>query len=92
MFSFDVLRQNSPRSGHLTLLHQSPSHPAPNKEIIEGLYSIRKTPYECSFASRLMGCPIGYDGQSYLIHRDWETQAPWMDLLADIGLHYSLSQ
>lgn len=89
-FSYDVLQQPQPQHQTLRLPTPPPSHSAPNPETLSALYSIHKTPYLSSFASRLLGTHGTCQEHQRLIHRDWETCSPWMDLLSDIRLHYSL--
>jgi hypothetical protein len=57
---------------------------------IEALYSIRTTPYNNSFLSRIDG---KLDSQSTgLIAVDWDARAPWTELMADIVAHHRLRQ
>ena len=66
------------------------SHTSVDPEVINALYSIRTTPYANSFLSRIQGTstyiPPG------LLAVDWETRAPWMDLLRDIPDHFAFAQ
>jgi hypothetical protein len=64
------------------------SHP-PN-EVLAALRSIRCTPFERSFLSRLHGC-LDPEPKPVLFV-DWDTQSPWMDLMEDVRDHYLLSQ
>lgn len=91
-FSYDVLRQPDYQHNTLRLPSQSPSHSAPNEETLHALYSISKTPYMSSFASRLLGGQNRCEENHRPVHRDWETRALWMDLLSDIRLHHYLRQ
>ncbi|KAI9067990.1 hypothetical protein FKP32DRAFT_1588181 [Trametes sanguinea] len=74
-----------------TLTPLNPPRPvAPvNPQVLEALYAIQTTPYECSFLSRLQG--FGARKQHRVIAVDWETRAPWMDLMSDIREHHALS-
>ncbi|KAJ3902437.1 hypothetical protein F5879DRAFT_1010915 [Lentinula edodes] len=56
-------------------------------ETVDALCSIRKTSYGNSFASRLYGNHARTPG---LIHVDWDTKTPWMNLMEDIREHYQL--
>ncbi|KAJ3849613.1 hypothetical protein EV368DRAFT_75604 [Lentinula lateritia] len=56
-------------------------------ETVDALCSIRKTSYGSSFASRLYGNHARTPG---LIHVDWDTKTPWMNLMEDIREHYQL--
>ncbi|KAJ4479685.1 hypothetical protein C8J55DRAFT_560838 [Lentinula edodes] len=56
-------------------------------ETVDALCSIRKTLYGHSFASRLHGNHARTPG---LIHVDWDTKTPWMNLMEDIREHYQL--
>ena len=91
-FSYDALQQ--PESQHRTLRIPPPlpSHSAPSQETLSALYSISKTPYISSFASRLLGGQNTFEEHHRPVHRDWETRTLWMDLLYDIRLHGSLRQ
>lgn len=79
---------------HPTLipLPQLPSELPPNPQVISALYGIQSTHYDNSFASRLLGSTVPSRDQPVLILRDWESRAPWMDLMDDIQEHYSLKQ
>jgi hypothetical protein len=68
------------------------SHPPPavNFQVIDALYSIKTTPYESSFMSRLVG-EVSSNNHG-VIAVDWETVSPWMHLMKDIRDHYSLAQ
>lgn len=74
--------------------------PAPS--VLDALYAVQTTPYANSFASRLAGSSFVISNnevengnckyrRTYL-HRDWEGQSPWMDLMDDIHEHHSLMQ
>lgn len=67
---------------------EAEAQPAPT-EVLEGLYSIKSTPFECSFASRLYG---GQPPTPLTFFQDWDTMSPWMELMADIMDHYRISQ
>jgi hypothetical protein len=62
--------------------------PAP-PEVLEGLYSIKSTPYNQSFASRLYG---QLPSPTTVFFQDWETMSPWMELMADVMDHHRISQ
>lgn len=65
---------------------QLPPQP-PQSSILHSLKSIRTTPYEMSFLSRLCGHrPCTGSG---LVAVDWETRSPWMELMTDVREHYS---
>lgn len=55
--------------------------------IFNSLKSIRTTPYEMSFLSRLCGHRPSID--SGLVAVDWETRSPWIELMTDVREHYS---
>lgn len=65
---------------------QLPPQP-PQSGIFDSLRSIRTTPYEMSFLSRLCGRRPSTD--SGLVAVDWETRSPWMELMTDVREHYS---
>ncbi|GJJ11513.1 hypothetical protein Clacol_005746 [Clathrus columnatus] len=87
VFSYDMLCQPDPRPNDLQPCSTIPLS-EPNKETLDILHAIRKTPYEHSFAYRILGNigPIGH-----IIFRDWQTRTIWMDLMDDIKLHYVLA-
>ncbi|KAG8683176.1 hypothetical protein FRC09_016249, partial [Ceratobasidium sp. 395] len=58
-------------------------------EVLEGLYAIKNTPFDQSFASRLYGHRIP---PTTVFFQDWETMSPWMELMADVISHYRISQ
>ncbi|PCH44425.1 hypothetical protein WOLCODRAFT_139002 [Wolfiporia cocos MD-104 SS10] len=62
---------------------------AANPQVLDALHAIRTTPYERSFLSRIQG----YQSPAVLglMHVDWETRSPWMELLSDIREHYALA-
>jgi hypothetical protein len=62
--------------------------PAP-PEVLEGLYSIKGTPFNQSFASRLYG---QQEPPTTVFFQDWETMSPWMELMADVMDHHRISQ
>lgn len=66
---------------------EAEAQPAP-AEVLEGLYSIKNIPFECSFASRLYG---GHPSTPLIFFQDWETMSPWMELMADIMDHHRIS-
>ncbi|KAJ3475202.1 hypothetical protein NLI96_g11988 [Meripilus lineatus] len=81
---------------HKPYISIGPTDPVPsvrngvavNPQVLEGLYDIQTTPYANSFLSRLQGFqPNRSPG---VLHSDWESQAPWMDLMQDIREHYTL--
>lgn len=86
------LSTKEPLPATLTPLPQLPSELPPNPQVISALCEIHSTPYDNSFASRLLGSTVPSRDQSVLILRDWESRAPWMDLMDDIQEHYSLKQ
>lgn len=88
IFSYDMLRQLPPRVNDLEPCSTTPSS-EPNKETLDALNSIQKTPYESSFASRIFG---NIQLVERTLHRDWRTRTVWMDVMDDIKLHYALSQ
>ncbi|KAG1770211.1 hypothetical protein EDD22DRAFT_866620 [Suillus occidentalis] len=59
----------------------------PPSGIFDSLKSIRTTPYEMSFLSRLCGHRPSTD--SGLVAVDWETKSPWIELMTDVRNHYS---
>ncbi|KAL7280339.1 hypothetical protein ACG7TL_005256 [Trametes sanguinea] len=60
-----------------------------NPQVLEALYAIQTTPYERSFLSRLQSSSAR--SQPRVIAVDWETRAPWMDLMSDIREHHALA-
>jgi hypothetical protein len=62
----------------------------PPSGIFDSLKSIRTTPYETSFLSRLCGHRPSKD--SGLVAVDWETRSPWIELMTDVRNHYSYAQ
>ncbi|KAJ3789836.1 hypothetical protein GGU10DRAFT_342503 [Lentinula aff. detonsa] len=58
-----------------------------NTETVEALGNIRKTSYGSSFISRLYGNHARTPG---LMHVDWDTNTPWMNLMEDIREYYQL--
>jgi hypothetical protein len=63
-----------------------------NSQVIDALYSIKTTPYEFSFLSRLSGVLQGQIPASGVLAVDWENVTPWMSLMNDIREHYSIAQ
>ncbi|KAG8733990.1 hypothetical protein FRC11_013828 [Ceratobasidium sp. 423] len=61
----------------------------PPQDVLDGLYAIKTTPLECSFASRLYG---GQFSSPMVFFQDWETMSPWMELMEDIMDHYRISR
>ena len=59
--------------------------------IIEALESIKTTPFENSFLSRLYGVACG-DAIARVVSVDWETVTPWMSVMNDVREHYTLAQ
>lgn len=57
-------------------------------DVLEGLSSIKSTPFNYSFASRLYG---GLRSPATIFFKDWDTMSPWMELMADLMDHYRLS-
>jgi hypothetical protein len=70
----------------------SPTLPgvASNFQVIDALHSIKSTPYENSFLSRLTG--VQHDETPAVFAVDWQTISPWMDLMSDVRDHYRISQ
>ncbi|KAJ7498011.1 hypothetical protein B0H11DRAFT_829890 [Mycena galericulata] len=68
----------------------STSLPEHTANIINALESIKTTPYDNSFLSRLHGVPCGAAIPG-LVSVDWETVTPWMSLMSDIRDHFSFS-
>ncbi|KAJ7095482.1 hypothetical protein C8R43DRAFT_1049394 [Mycena crocata] len=70
----------------------SPSAPLAHHTdtIIEALESIKTTPFENSFLSRLHGVARGAAIPD-LVSVDWETVTPWMRLMIDVRDHYSFA-
>ncbi|KAI5124270.1 hypothetical protein M0805_005119 [Coniferiporia weirii] len=63
----------------------------PDKAVIDALVSIGTTPYSSSLAARIAGhACIPPEHPGYL-HRDWEAQAPWIDLMDDIHEHHAIA-
>jgi hypothetical protein len=77
-------------SGLVTRLAGPRPHLPANPEAIDALNSIRTTPYECSFLSRISGETHGETAG--LLAVDWETVSPWMKLMGDIRAHYHIAQ
>lgn len=63
--------------------------PPVNTDVLDALYSIRTTPYESSFLSRLLGADSA--PTPGLIAVDWDAYSPWMALMDDIRDHHSLA-
>ncbi|KII85903.1 hypothetical protein PLICRDRAFT_178210 [Plicaturopsis crispa FD-325 SS-3] len=80
----------SPLATELVTPLPSPKSSHPVKPgVLDALYSIQTTPYDNSFVSRLCGAaPAPASG---ILAVDWETQAPWMQLMSDIRAHHALS-
>ncbi|THH09901.1 hypothetical protein EW145_g1695 [Phellinidium pouzarii] len=63
----------------------------PDKTVIDALMAISTTRYSSSLVARIAGhASTSHDRPGYL-HRDWEAQTPWMDLMDDIHEHHSLA-
>ncbi|OJT11231.1 Cysteine-rich protein 2-binding protein [Trametes pubescens] len=60
-----------------------------NPQVLNALYAIKTTPYDNSFLSRLQGSST--DRQEGVIAVDWETRAPWMELMSDVREHHALA-
>ena len=74
----------------LTPLEKPQQSIQPNPDVLDALYSIRTTPYTNSFLSRINGFqPPTNPG---VVDVDWETRAPWMNLVQDIRDHYIFMQ
>ncbi|KAF8647728.1 hypothetical protein AX16_006563 [Volvariella volvacea WC 439] len=72
------------------LTPHAPPHSSPtNAAVIDSLNSIRSTPYEHSFLSRLHGFQYSIPPDAFAV--DWETVTPWMRLMSDMREHYSLA-
>ncbi|KAI0642105.1 hypothetical protein C8Q79DRAFT_987570 [Trametes meyenii] len=84
-----VLNQTTPRDGTLTPLLIPRSANTVNPQILDALYAIETTPYECSFLSRLQGYSLSRENRAIAV--DWETRAPWMELMSDIREHYTFA-
>ncbi|TRM65396.1 hypothetical protein BD626DRAFT_488628 [Schizophyllum amplum] len=67
-----------------------PTTAPPGADVIDGLYSIRTTPYECTLRSRALGLNTGYSIPKVCFEVDWKTRTPWMEVLSDIRDHYLL--
>ncbi|KAI0741634.1 hypothetical protein C8Q80DRAFT_1260223 [Daedaleopsis nitida] len=78
-----------PCTGSLIPLQAPRTGPTANPAVLNALYSIKTTPYESSFLSRLSGARPSL--QSGILAVDWETRTPWMELMSDIREHYSLA-
>jgi hypothetical protein len=63
--------------------------PSPNPQTLEALYAIHTTPYDNSFLSRIQGASETLGDH---LACDWESRAPWMDLMMDIRDHYAFAQ
>ncbi|KAF7796838.1 hypothetical protein EIP86_008022 [Pleurotus ostreatoroseus] len=71
----------------LTPLQKVRAMPA-NPQVLEALYAIKTTPYESSFLSRLQGFQPSH--REKVLAEDWDSRAPWMDLMHDIREHFAL--
>ena len=78
-----------PREASVTLLTQ-PRAPELNLETLDALYAIKTTPYASSFLARVRG--LQPPPKPPVLAVDWETRAPWIELMRDIREHYSLMQ
>ncbi|KAI0079108.1 hypothetical protein K474DRAFT_1673662 [Panus rudis PR-1116 ss-1] len=74
-------------SGPLHVLPKVNTAPPPS-EVLDALYNIQTTPYESSFLLRI--CGFQPPRNSGVIAVDWDTRAPWMNLMSDIREHYVL--
>lgn len=70
----------------LSVQHTSDASP----DVLSALYSIRTTPYENSFLSRLRGIPPVQNRSCLAV--DWANRTPWMDLMQDIRDHFRMLQ
>ncbi|KZP01596.1 hypothetical protein CALVIDRAFT_594306 [Calocera viscosa TUFC12733] len=61
----------------------------PDLTTMQAMHWIRNTPFQNSFASRLMRSEPTLT--KTFTYRDWESRAPWMDVMDDIYLHYRWS-
>ena len=61
-----------------------------NPETLDALYAIRSTLYASSFLSRIRG--FQPPPKPLVIAVDWDSRAPWMELMRDIREHYALMQ
>ncbi|TFY72440.1 hypothetical protein EVG20_g559 [Dentipellis fragilis] len=77
-------------SGPLTALPTPRRDPHLKPQILDALYAIKTTPYESSFLSRLHGAHVSTPDLHQPVAVDWESQAPWMELMEDIRMHYAL--
>ncbi|KAF8074513.1 hypothetical protein FPV67DRAFT_1725355 [Lyophyllum atratum] len=80
---------NIQTSDTLTPLPPSPPSLRPHPEVLDALYSIKTTPFQSSFLSRLRGTAVAPASPAIAV--DWETITPWMDLMADIRTHHALA-
>jgi len=76
--------------GPVNVLPPTQPTPATNPHVVDALYSIKTTPYECSFLSRLSG--VMQAETLGVIAVDWETVSPWMNLVNDLRAHYRIAQ
>ncbi|KAA1468905.1 hypothetical protein DENSPDRAFT_547940 [Dentipellis sp. KUC8613] len=83
-----ALRQTT--SGPLAALSTPHREPLPNPQVLDALYAIKTTPYESSFLSRLHGAYVDIPDSRQPVAVDYESQAPWMELMEDICMHYAL--
>ncbi len=64
--------------------------PAPDANVVNALESIGTTPFNSSFASRLLGS--SENSENEFIFRDWEATSQWLDLMDDIHAFSALAQ
>jgi hypothetical protein len=59
---------------------------------LEALNAVLTTPFEHSFLSRIIGMEsgLGPANPNGLFGVDWETSAPWLELMTDVRVHYRL--
>ncbi|THH20654.1 hypothetical protein EW146_g747 [Bondarzewia mesenterica] len=80
-----------PLSSTLTALPLTRRLPTPNPQTLDALYAIKTTPFESSFLSRLSGGHYSNLGNvTNAVAVDWETRAPWMELMDDIRAHHAI--
>ncbi|KAK7687796.1 hypothetical protein QCA50_009015 [Cerrena zonata] len=71
----------------LTPLEKPQQNIQPNPQVLDALYGISTTPYDTSFLSRIYG--FQSPSNSSLVDVDWETRAPWINLMQDVRDHYT---
>ena len=79
-----------PLPDKITVLSPTLPSVTSSAQVIDALHSIKSTPYENSFLSRLTS--VQQDETPAVIAVDWQTISPWMDLMSDVRDHYRISQ